>query len=59
MLPQCWWERQGLSYRHRFTIKLATQQIIYGYGSIGDRSFYHCKYVLFNQCPVDNATNNF
>ncbi|WP_335076913.1 hypothetical protein [Nostoc sp.] len=48
-----------MSYRHRFTIKLATQQIIYGYGSIGDRSFYHCKYVLFNQCPVDNATNNF
>ncbi|WP_335034328.1 hypothetical protein [Nostoc sp.] len=39
--------------RHRFTIKLARQQTIYGYGSVGDayggklRSF-RCKYILFN-----------
>ncbi|MEH2248912.1 hypothetical protein [Nostoc sp.] len=34
--------------RHRFTIRLARQQMIYGYGLVGDRSFNPCKYVLFN-----------
>ncbi|MHC5598783.1 MAG: hypothetical protein ACYTXC_23075 [Nostoc sp.] len=45
----------SLVARYRFTIKLARQQIIYGYDSGGDRSFNRCKY-----CSImHNATNSF